>query len=60
MGYIFHPVYGEDLGSAIENAEEVLSKIKSNKFDKTDLAELSKALASVVEAIETEIAKNED
>ena len=48
MGYPNWPVYGEmDLGSAIETAEKVIAKIKSNKFDKEDLKELEKALAVI-------------
>ena len=60
MGWIYLPVYGEDFGSAVENADKVLTKIKSNKFDKEDLVEFKKTLEDVVEAIETEIAKNND
>lgn len=60
MGWAFIPVYGEDFGSVIENVDKVLTKIKSNKFDKEDLVEFKKTLEDVVEAIETEIAKNND
>jgi hypothetical protein len=56
MGYMFMPVYGEDLGSAIETAEKILAKIKSNKFDKKDLVEFDKALTE----IRTVIAKDEE
>ena len=55
MGYAWFPVYGEDLGSAIETAEKILAKIKSNKFDKKDLVELDKSLTE----IRTVIAKDE-
>lgn len=48
--------YGEDVGSAIETAENVIAKIKTNKFDKEDLVELDKALTE----IRNFIAKNED
>lgn len=44
--------YGEDLGSAIETAEKVIARIKSNKFDKEDLVELAKALDEVKAAVE--------
>jgi hypothetical protein len=56
MGWVGYPVYGEDLGSAIETAEKVIAKIKTNKFDKKDLVELDKALTE----IKTVIAKDED
>ncbi len=48
--------YGEDIGSAIETAEKVIAKIKTNKFDNEDLVELDKALTE----IRNFIAKNED
>lgn len=60
MGWPFIPVYGEDLGSAVENADKVITKMKTNKFDREDLVEFKKTLEEVVEAIETEIAKNND
>lgn len=57
MGYVSYPVYGElDLGSAIETAEKVIDKIKTNKFDKDDLKELDKVLT----AIKEEVAKDEE
>jgi prefoldin subunit 5 len=57
MGWHWAPVYGElDLGSAIETAEKVIAKIKSNKFDKDDLKELDKVLT----AIKEEVAKDEE
>lgn len=46
--------YGEDLGSAIETAEKVIAKIKTNKFDKDDKVELYKALTEIKNAIENE------
>lgn len=55
MGWMSYPVYGEDLGSAIETAEKVIAKIKTNKFDTKDLVELDKALTE----IKTVIAKDE-
>ena len=55
MGWVMMPVYGEDLGSAIETAEKVIAKIKTNKFDTKDLVELDKALTE----IKTVIAKDE-
>lgn len=56
MGKTGYPVYGEDLGSAIETAEKVLAKIKTNKYDKKDLVELDKALTE----IKVVIAKDEE
>jgi prefoldin subunit 5 len=57
MGWHWAPVYGElDLGSAIETAEKVIAKIKTNKFDKEDLKELDKVLT----AIKEEVAKDEE
>lgn len=52
MGWANFPVYGADLGSAIETAEVVIAKIKTNKFDKEDLVDLKKALSEIVEACE--------
>lgn len=56
MGWIGMPFYGEDLGSAIETAEKVIAKIKTNKFNKKDLVELEKALTEIKNHVE----KNED
>lgn len=57
MGRDWYPVYGElDLGSAIETAEKIIAKIKSNKFDKDDLKEFDKVLT----AIKEEVAKDEE
>jgi hypothetical protein len=58
MGIDFWPVYGNpDLGSAVENAEEVIATIKTNKFDNEDLAELKGELEKIISAIDTAIAK---
>jgi hypothetical protein len=43
-----------DLGSAIETAEKVIAKVKTNKFDKDDLVELEKALTEIRNAITDE------
>lgn len=40
MGYNWWPVYGEDIASSIQDVEKVVSKIKTNKFDKKDLIAL--------------------
>lgn len=51
MGYLWLPVYGKELGTAIETAEAVIAKIKTNKFDKKDLVDLDKALTEIKDAI---------
>ena len=52
MGVWGAPLYGNiDLGSAIETAEAVIAKIKTNKFDNDDVAELRKALAEIDKAL---------
>lgn len=43
--------YFEDLGSAIEAAEKVIAKIKTNKYDKKDVILLEQALAAIVKFI---------
>lgn len=61
MGWNLVPVYGElDLGSAIELAEQKLQEIKSNKFDKNDLAELKGELEKIVKAIDTAIENEQE
>lgn len=52
MGLMGAYWYGEDLGSAIETAEKVIAKIKTNKFDKEDLVELEKALTEIKAYVE--------
>lgn len=53
MGRPNWPAYGEvDLGSAIETAEKVIAKIKTNKFDKTDLVDLDRAICEIKTAVE--------
>lgn len=57
MGFHIAPLYGDtDLGTAVENAEKVIAKIKTNKFDKEDLT----TLASVLETVKTAIKEYED
>lgn len=55
MGYDYLPLYGEDLGSAIETIEKVVAKIKTNKYDNEDLIELDKA----TDELKAVIAKDE-
>ena len=54
MGRVGYPYYGEDLGSAIEIAEKVLAKIKTNKFDNADLEELKVALTEIIAKVESD------
>lgn len=56
MGRINWPVYGEDLGSAIQDAEKIIAKIKTNKYSKKDLL----ALVDTNNAIIKFIIENED
>ena len=47
-------LYGNvDLGSAIETVEAVIAKMKTNKYDNSDIVELRKALAEIDKAIST-------
>lgn len=52
MGKPFLILYGNaDVGSAIEDIEKVVAKIKSNKFDKGDLISLHNANAELIKAV---------
>lgn len=51
MGIANFPFYGTDLGSAIETAENLIGKIKTNKFDKKDLENLSNVLEDIKTAV---------
>lgn len=45
-------IYGDaDVGSAIEDVENVVQKIKSNKFDSKDLLKLHNANTELLKAI---------
>lgn len=57
MGYDLYPVYGEGIGSAIEKAEKILAKIKTNKFDKHDVIAFAKANTDIIVAL---IEKDDD
>lgn len=47
-----YPVYGEiDLGSAVQDAEKCISKIKTNKYSTKDIIKLYEANAEVLKAI---------
>ncbi len=58
MGRVGYPYYGEDLGSAIEVAEKVIAKIKTNKFDNEDLKELKDAVVEIITVVEKNENKN--
>lgn len=52
MGIAIAPLYGNaDVGSAIEDVEKVIAKIKSNDFSNKDLIALYKANAEVLKAV---------
>ena len=51
MGWDLFPVYGKDVGSAIETAEKIIAKIKTNKFDETDLQDLDIVLTEIRNAV---------
>lgn len=59
MGKTGYPVYGEELGSAIEDIEKAIARIKTNVFDNDDLLSLAmNASKLAVSALDT-ISKNE-
>ena len=43
MGTLPFPIYGKDIGSAIEDVEKIVAKIKTNKYGKKDLITLIEA-----------------
>lgn len=51
MGWTGAPWYGEDIGSAIEQVENAIAKIKTNRFGKSDLELLIEANKELVEAL---------
>lgn len=57
MGLVGMWLYGNaDLGSALESAEAVIAKIKTNKYDKDDLAKFKNSLSEVIAEIDKAIA----
>lgn len=61
MGWAGIPFYGHDIGSAIEQTEKVIAKIKTNRFDKTDLEKFRASLVSVVAELDKALAdENKD
>ena len=60
MGLVGLPLYGiVDLGSALETAEAVIAKIKTNKYGKDELVEFKNALNEVVAEIDKALANEE-
>lgn len=51
MGAPVFTWYGGDVGSAIEDVEKVVEKIKTNKYDKKDLYNLYKANLELLKAL---------
>lgn len=51
MGIVGAPLYGTDLGSAIETAKKVIAKIETNKFGVDELKQLDDALTDIKAAI---------
>lgn len=48
MGILGLPLYGTDLGTAIEATEKLLAEIKSGKYDKETLIDLAKANTEII------------
>ena len=60
MGIHYAPLYGElDLGSALEEYDKIVAKIKSNKYDAEDLSRLAKIAVVIKEKSDEELLKNE-
>lgn len=51
MGLPVFTWYGGDVGSAIEDIEKHVEKIKTNKFDKKDIYNLYKANLELIKAL---------
>lgn len=51
MGYPAFPLYGEDIGSAIEDLEKVIAIIKTNKFSKKDLMKVYEINNTIIKHI---------
>ena len=52
MGIPFVHMYGNaDVGSAIEDMEKIIEKIKTNKYDKKDLYNLYSANLELIKAL---------
>ena len=51
MGWTGAPVYGEDIGSSIEQIEKAIAKIKTNRFGKSDLELLIEANNELLKAL---------
>lgn len=51
MGTPIFTWYGGDVGSAIEDVEKVVEKIKTNKYDEKDLYNLYRANLELLKAL---------
>lgn len=51
MGAPFVTWYGGDVGSAIEDVEKIVGKIKTNKYDKKDIYNLYSANLELIKAL---------
>lgn len=51
MGIPFVTWYGGDVGSAIEDVEKIVGKIKTNKYDKKDIYNLYSANLELIKAL---------
>jgi hypothetical protein len=51
MGYNGWPIYGEDIGSAIEDLEKVIGLIKTNKFSKNDLIKICEINTAIIKYV---------
>ena len=60
MGKVGAPWYCEDLGSAIEEADKILTAIKTNKYDEEDLLKFKKSLENICVAIIKTVNENKN
>ena len=51
MGIPLATWYGGDVGSAIEDVEKIVGKIKTNKYDKKDIYNLYSANLELIKAL---------
>ena len=58
MGINGAPWYSEDIASAIYDAEMIIEKIKTNKYDMEDLIELSKLNTEIIAYVVKNTDKN--
>lgn len=58
MGRNGLPVYGENLGSAVEDAGKALELLKTNKFDQKDLTDAYVKFEKLLEEIDNYLDEN--